>query len=117
MAEYKKTKWHEELEIFSKIKPLIIIEGNINDKYIYPQDDDFLSSGESVNINQYLYAFYKNLGYKHVIFYNHIKGFFDDCSEEPELLENFAQYSLYAGLHGVFCTGTVPVLWLRGLCG
>jgi ATP-dependent Clp protease ATP-binding subunit ClpA len=91
MAEYKKTKWHEELEIFSKIKPLIIIEGNINDKYIYPQDDDFLSSGESVNINQYLYAFYKNLGYKHVIFYNHIKGFFDDCSEEPELLENFAQ--------------------------
>lgn len=90
MTEYKKTKWHEELEIFSKIKPLIIIEGNIIDQYIYPQDDDFLSAGESANINLYLYAFYKNLGYKNVIFYNHIKGFYDDCSDEPEYLQNFA---------------------------
>jgi ATP-dependent Clp protease ATP-binding subunit ClpA len=90
MTEYKKTKWHEELEIFSKIKPLIVIEGNIIDQYIYPQDDDFLSAGESANINLYLYAFYKNLGYKNVIFYNHIKGFYDDCSDEPEYLQNFA---------------------------
>ena len=30
-------KWHKELEIFSKIKPLIIVEGNILDVYSYPK--------------------------------------------------------------------------------
>ena len=31
-------KWHRELEIFDKIKPIIILEGNILDKYQYPLD-------------------------------------------------------------------------------
>lgn len=84
-------KWHKELTIFNKIKPFIILEGNVLDKYIYPQDDDYLGRGEIVNINSYLYAFYKNLGYKHVIFYNNIKGFFEDCSSDPKNLESFAE--------------------------
>lgn len=31
-------KWHRELEIFSKIKPLILLEGNVLDSYQYPED-------------------------------------------------------------------------------
>ena len=29
-------KWHRELELFSSVKPLLILEGNISDKYRYP---------------------------------------------------------------------------------
>ena len=31
-------KWHRELEIFSKIKPLILLEGNVLDSYQYPEE-------------------------------------------------------------------------------
>ena len=29
-------KWHRELELFSAVKPLLILEGNITDQYRYP---------------------------------------------------------------------------------
>lgn len=67
-----KPKWHRELEIFNKIKPLIILEGDIMDKYIYPEACEWLDEGEIADLNTYLHAFYKSLGYHHVIFYNHI---------------------------------------------
>ncbi len=81
--EYFTPKWHKELTIFSKIKPFIILEGNILDQYIYPEDNDFKTRGEISNIDSYLYAFYRNLGYKNVVFYNIIKGFHADCAVEP----------------------------------
>ena len=31
-------KWHRELGIFCRIKPLIIVEGNVLDVYQYPVD-------------------------------------------------------------------------------
>ena len=35
MGEYI-AKWHRELGIFCRIKPLIIVEGNVLDVYQYP---------------------------------------------------------------------------------
>jgi DNA polymerase III delta prime subunit len=85
-----KPKWHKELLIFNKIKPFIIMEGNIFDQFIYPEDNDYRSRGEISGINSYLYAFFKNLGYKNVVFYNFIKGFYNDCADEPvKELEEF----------------------------
>ena len=37
MSDYI-SKWHKELGIFSKIKPLIILEGNVLDSYQYPEE-------------------------------------------------------------------------------
>ena len=31
-------KWHRELELFSAIKPLLILEGTITDQYRFPVD-------------------------------------------------------------------------------
>lgn len=84
-------KWHTELAIFNRIKPQIIIEGNIMDKYIYPEDNSFQSKGAIVNLKDYLYAFFRNLGYHHVIFYDHIKGFYNDCcTDSKKVLSDFA---------------------------
>src|SRR5574344_1323948 len=84
-------KWHRELDVFKKIKPLILMEGNILDKYIYPDDNDYASCGELLDINGYLYAFYKNLGYDHVIFFNAINGFYNNISGAEDEIPSFAE--------------------------
>ena len=63
----KLPRWHNELSIFNRIKPQIIIEGNIMDRYVYPEDNDYQDKGAIVNLRDYLYAFFKNLGYRHVV--------------------------------------------------
>lgn len=83
-------KWHKELAIFNKIKPLIILEGNILDKYVYPENTDYRDQGEILDLNSYLYAFYKNLGYQHVVFFNHIKGFYNEDCDDVDCMQNFA---------------------------
>lgn len=77
------TKWHYEIELFSQIKHSLILEGNINDSYPYPDDGCFYMV--PLDIKQYLSAFYLQKGYSHVIVYNHLDGF--------QCFENFAGYS------------------------
>ncbi|WP_406037814.1 AAA family ATPase [Succinimonas sp.] len=84
-------KWHRELGIFNRIKPLIILEGNILDKYVYPEENNYASKGEILDLNSYLYAFYKNLGYQHVIFYSHIRGFFTDANDSENAMDEFGK--------------------------
>ena len=65
-------KWHKELELFIKIKPLLILEGNVFDSYQYPKD------GSIVSLPQYLNYFFQDSEYKNVIFYDHLRGFYND---------------------------------------
>lgn len=84
-------KWHQELTIFNRIKPQIIIEGNIMDKYVYPEENDYQSKGVILNLKDYLNAFFRNLGYHHVIFYDHLKGFYNDsCDDGKKAIDDFA---------------------------
>lgn len=88
----KLPRWHNELSIFNRIKPQIIIEGNIMDRYVYPEDNDYQDKGAIVNLRDYLYAFFKNLGYRHVVFYDHITGFYNDCAtDNPNAVSEFAE--------------------------
>lgn len=47
-------KWQKELDIFNKIKPIIILEGNVLDKYQYPGDDN-MQSGSILRLTEYLH--------------------------------------------------------------
>lgn len=76
------SKWHKELDLFIKIKPLIILEGNILDSYQYPKD------GSIVGLTQYLNYFFKDKGYKNVIFFDHLYGFYNDF--DADALTTFA---------------------------
>ncbi len=80
-------KWHQELDIFSKINPLIVIEGNILDRHIYPSD------GTPFRLPDYLYRYFIESGYERVVCYNSIKGFYSPDDEDA--LRDFAgAYSL-----------------------
>ena len=76
-------KWHKELELFTKVKPLIILEGNVLDSYQYPKD------GSIVRLSQYLNYFFKDAGYQNVIFYDNLRGFYN--SFDLDAIKNFGK--------------------------
>jgi len=75
MAGYV-AKWHKELGIFSRIKPLIIVEGNVLDMYQYPVEGSVLQ-GSIVRLPEYLHYYFSHLGYKTVVFFDGMQGFYN----------------------------------------
>ena len=80
-------KWHKELELFTKVKPLIILEGNVLDSYQYPTKDGGIMF--MPRLTQYLNYFFKDAGYQNVIFYDNLRGFYNNF--EAGDLENFGK--------------------------
>ena len=80
-------KWHKELQIFSKINPLIILEGNILDCYAYPGSES-LPEGSIVRLTEYLHYYFKDAGYKSIVFYDSMSGFANPY--EQEFAQSFA---------------------------
>lgn len=81
-------KWHRELEIFTKIKPIIILDGNVLDVYQYPVDGTTVK-GSIVRLTDYLYYFFMDRGYKSIVEYDSLQGFHNDCN--PDMVDSFAE--------------------------
>lgn len=86
MSDYL-PKWHRELDIFNKIKPVIILEGNVLDSYQYPVDGA-VPKGSVVRLEQYLHYYFKDAGYQNIVFFDGIRGFYNNC--EDGYLQSFA---------------------------
>lgn len=71
-------KWHRELDIFSRIKPLIVLEGNVYDSYRLPIECD-MTKGSILRLTDYLHYYFKNTGYENIIFYDSMQGFHNTC--------------------------------------
>ena len=50
-------KWHRELAIFSSVKSILILEGNVLDSYQYPVDGS-VPKGSILRLSEYLHHFY-----------------------------------------------------------
>ena len=87
MANYI-PKWHRELEIFSRIKPLVIVEGNVLDVYQYPTEGS-ISKGSILRLPEYLHYYFTDLGYQTIAFFDGMQGFYNSCEEGHT--EAFAQ--------------------------
>lgn len=79
MSDYI-TKWHRELEIFCRIKPLIIVEGNVLDVYQYPVEGS-VTKGSILRLPEYLHYYFKDLGYQTIVFYDSMRGFYNSCED------------------------------------
>lgn len=90
MSEEKEfiPKWHRELDLFSQIKPVLILDGNVLDVYQYPVEGS-LSKGSIIRLPDYLYYFFKDAGYQDIIFYDSLQGFYNDC--EAGMVQRFAK--------------------------
>ena len=80
-------KWHRELELFIQIKPLIILDGNVLDVYQYPLEGS-TPKGSIIRLTDYLYSYFKDCGYKNVVYYDNIEGFYNH--RDPEMIKAFA---------------------------
>lgn len=96
MSDYI-SKWHKELGIFSRIKPLLILEGNVLDSYQYPVDGS-TPRGSILRLPEYLHFFFKDMGYKNIVFYDSLRGFYNTCEEG--YLNDFARLAGYPAAHG-----------------
>ncbi len=84
MADIFFTKWHRELDIFHRVKSLLILEGNIHDQFQYPGDGSILS------LPDYLHTFLMEKGYSTVVGYNRIDGFHELEGDEDGLKSFFS---------------------------
>ena len=75
-------KWHRELSIFSKIKPVIVLEGNVLDSYQYPEDGS-TPRGSILRLTEYLHFYLQDMGYETTIFYDNLRGFHNHCDLPP----------------------------------
>jgi len=87
MADYI-PKWHRELGIFSRIKPLILIEGNVLDVYQYPTEGS-ISKGSILRLPEYLHYYFTDLGYETVAFFDSMQGFYNSCDDSH--IDEFAR--------------------------
>lgn len=69
MGSIKKPFWHSEFEVFGSAVNTIILEGNIMDRFMYPED------GSIMSIREYVYLLLMDCGYECTVFYNRINGF------------------------------------------
>lgn len=87
MSDYI-SRWHKELGIFSRIKPLIILEGNVLDSYQYPEEGS-TPKGSILRLPEYLHFYFRDMGYQNIVFYDSLRGFYNTCQEG--YLEDFAR--------------------------
>lgn len=73
-------KWHKELSLFSTIKSVLLLEGNVLDSYQYPTDGS-VPRGSILRLGEYLHHFFKDLSYQNIIFYNTLDGFYNRVEE------------------------------------
>lgn len=82
---YYVTKWHKELDIFHKVKPILILEGNVLDQFQYPSD------GSISDLNGYLVSYLMEHGYQNIVSFDSIHGFYSLLGTEA--LQNFKKIS------------------------
>lgn len=77
-------KWHKELELFSKLKSLLILEGNIFDLFTYPEN------GADMSLPMYLYFYLRENGYDNVVKFDELDGFRSVIDGDTKAMEIFA---------------------------
>ncbi len=80
-------RWHRELEIFMRVKPIILLEGNVLDIFQYPVDGG-VAKGTFLRLTEYLHYFFLDHGYGNVVMYDHLQGF--QNPSDPQQTDRFA---------------------------
>ena len=74
-------KWHSELDVFRKIKPCIVLEGNILDRFHYESDP----AQRMRDLSEYVMRLLRDAGYETIVYYDEAHGFYgEDYSEDVE---------------------------------
>lgn len=81
------SKWHRELSLYLSVKPLLMLEGNVQDSFRYPIEGS-VGLDSVVPLAEYLYGYLMDQAYDTVIFYSNLVGFMNPYA--PEQVNRFA---------------------------
>ena len=90
-------KWHRELELFSAVKPMLILEGNVLDQYRYPVPGS-VGEDQLCPLPRYLQGYFQDLGYDQAVFYSNLLGFINPY--DGGMLERFARMTGVEAVRG-----------------
>lgn len=80
----EKSKWEKELEVFKKLTNTIILTGNVNDLHpIIDEEKQSITSYSTLEL--YLGKTSKLEGYKHIIGYSPVQGFYSVMKDKEQL--------------------------------
>ena len=84
------TRWCDEIETYRTIKSAFVIEGEILDLQMWTGDAGFHNL---TLLDNYLFMYLSDVGYKHVIFYNRVDGFYSNVDDSCESLGEYLRIS------------------------
>ena len=79
-------QWKEELNTYRSIQKMFILEGNVNDKQMITEGIEY---GELVDLNEYLHIYLRSQGYRTIVFYNRIDGFYNVYDDSEQMVKDF----------------------------
>lgn len=80
------TRWCDEIETYRTIKSAFVIEGEILDLQMWTSDAGFYNL---TLLDNYLFMYLNSVGYKHVVFYNRVDGFYTNIDDSCDSLKEY----------------------------
>lgn len=84
------TRWCDEIETYRTIKSAFVIEGDILDLQMWMNDGGFFSL---TLLDSYLHMYLSEVGYRSVVFYNRVDGFYNQMDPDGNMLKEFMRLS------------------------
>ncbi|MBR6571398.1 MAG: ATP-dependent Clp protease ATP-binding subunit [Clostridia bacterium] len=84
------TRWCEEIETYRTIKSAFVVEGEILDLQMWVGDDGLYNL---TLLDNYLFMYLNDVGYKSIVFYNRVDGFYNYMDYEGQMLKEFFRIS------------------------
>jgi len=83
-------RWCDEIETYRTIKSAFVVEGDILDLQMWTSPGGFTNL---TPLDNYLYMYLSNVGYRNVVFYNRVDGFYNNIDPNGDSLRDFMRIS------------------------
>ena len=84
----ERPRWLTEIDTYRSIKSAFVIEGDISDLQLWNESE---YGFELTTLDQYLGLYLKNVGYKNIVYYNRVDGFYNEMDPDGAQIREFQQ--------------------------
>lgn len=84
------TRWCEEIDTYRTIKSAFVVEGDILDLQMWSNESGFYSL---TLLDNYLFMYLNSVGYRNIVFFNRVDGFYNNVDQTGEMLKDFLKIS------------------------
>lgn len=92
----ERPRWLTEIDTYRSIKSAFVIEGDISDLQLW---NDGAYGLDLTTLDQYLGLYFQSIGYKDIVYYNRVDGFYNHMDPAEEQLADFQRVSKLGARH------------------